>query len=365
METGGACEHVFVPATILHADLDAFYASVAQRDQPSLRGRPVVVGGGVVLAASYEARAFGLRSGMGGRERRRRCPQAIVAPVDWEACLGASREVREVFRATGADVRPVSIDEAFLYVEGLKRRPREVAEEIRRKVRGRVGLTITVGGGATRLIAKMAGAAAKPDGLRIVEPEQERAFLYPLPLTALWGLGPRSAEKLHARGWRTVGDLAELEERDLVAVLGRGQGRTVHALAHNRELRTTAPPRRGRRSFGAQAALGRPQHAPEALEAALQRVVGRVGARMARAGRVGRTVVLRVRFGDYSRATRSRTLPVASASEETLLAAARDLLAEVLPVAGRRGLTLVGITVTNLDSPAADGQLSLDVGSRK
>ena len=324
----------------------------------------MVVGGGVVLAASYEARAYGVRSGMGGRERRRRCPQAIVAPVDWDACAAASRAVREVFRATGARVRPVSIDEAFLYVDDLPRSPREIAEEVRREVRARVGLAITVGGGATRLIAKVAGATAKPDGLRIVEPEEERAFLRPLPLTALWGLGPRSAEKLHARGWRTVGDLAELEERELIAVLGRGQGRTVHALAHNRELRSTAPPRRGRRSFGAQSALGRPQHAPEAIEAALQRVVSRVSARMTKAGRVGRTVVLRVRYGDYSRATRSHTLPVASAAEETLLAAARDLLAAVLPAATRRGLTLVGITVTNLDAPAADGQLALDVGSR-
>jgi DNA polymerase IV len=346
-----------VPAAILHADLDAFYASVAQRDDPTLRGRPVVVGEGVVLAASYEARAFGVRSAMGGRERRRRCPQAVVVAPDWEACSAASRAVREVLRATGAVVRPVSVDEAFLDVGGLGRPARDVAEEVRREVRAQVGLPITVGGGATRLIAKMAGAAAKPDGLRIVEPEEERAFLHPLPLTALWGLGPRSAEKLHARGWRTIGDLAELEERELVAVLGRGQGRTVHALAHNREVRSVRPPRRGRRSFGAQSAR-RARTRAEADDA-LRHVVERVSARMARAGRVGRTVVLRVRFADFSRATRSVTMPTATAAAPTLLAAGRDLLAEVLPAE----LTLVGITVTNLELPAPEGQLALHVGS--
>ena len=349
-----------MPATILHADLDAFYASVAQRDVPSLRGRPVVVGGGVVLAASYEARAFGVRSAMGGRERRRRCPQAVVVSPDWDACKEASRAVREIFRATGARVRPVSIDEAFLYIEGLPATPHALGEEIRRAVRARVGLPITVGGGTSRLVAKMAGAAAKPDGLRIVEPGQERAFMQPLPLTALWGLGPRSAEKLHARGLRTIGDLCELDEAALVAILGRGQGKTIHALAHNRELRPVKP-RSGRRSFGAQSALGRPERSPEALDAALARVVDRVSTRMEKAGRVGRTVVLRLRFDDYTRATRSQTLTVASAAPATLLAAARDLLAEVLPTATRRGLTLVGITVTNLDAPAPEGQLSLEV----
>jgi DNA polymerase IV len=351
---------VFVRASILHADLDAFYASVAQRDDPSLRGKPVVVGGGVVLAASYEARAFGVRSAMGARERRRLCPQAVVAPSNWEACLEASRAVREIFRETGAEVRPVSIDEAFLDVRRLDRSSWAIGAEIRHAVRTRVGLPITVGGGTSRLVAKMAGAAAKPDGLRIVEAGDERAFMHPLPLTALWGLGPRSAEKLHARGWRTVGDLAELDEQELVAVLGRGQGVTVHALAHDRELRPVKP-RRGRRSFGAQSALGRPVHSPDAFDAALRRVVERVGSRMAKADRVGRTVVLRLRFGDYSRATRSQTLPVATSAVPTLLAAGRDLLAEVMPGATRRGLTLVGITVTNLDAPAPEGQLSLEV----
>jgi len=347
--------------TLLHADLDAFFASVAQRDDPSLRGRPVVVGGGVVMAASYEARAFGVRSGMRGVERRRLCPQAVVAKSDWDACLEASQAVRAVMRDTGARVRPASIDEAFLDVGGLDATPSEIGAAIRSGVRERVGLPITVGGGRTRLVAKMAGAAAKPDGLRIVEPEEEEAFLHPLALGKLWGLGPSSAAKLHAQGLRTVGDLADLSEMELVAILGRGPGKTVFALAQNVEMRS-ARPRRGRRSFGAQSALGEPQHSPAALDEALARVVERVSARMQKAERVGRTVVLRLRYEDYAtRATRSQTLPVATAAAPTLLAATRDLLAEVMPAAGRRGLTLVGITVTNLDEPATAGQLVLDV----
>ncbi len=346
---------------LLHADLDAFYASVAQRDDPTLRGRPVVVGGGVVLAASYEARAHGVKSGMRGAVWRRLCPGAAVTRADWEACLEASRAVRAIFEETGARVRSTSIDEAFLDVEGLSDSPAEIGEAIRGAVRGRVGLPITVGGGSTRLVAKMAGAAAKPDGLRIVAPGDEEAFLHPLPLASLWGLGPSSAAKLHARGFRTVGDLAELGEPELVGILGRGPGKTVFALARNVELRPVRP-RRGRTSFGAQSALGRPQRSPAALDVALKRVVTRVSARMQKAGRVGRTVVLRLRFDDYtSRATRSQTLPTATAATPTLLAAARDLLSEVLPAAGSRGLTLVGISVTNLEEPAGSAQLVLEL----
>ncbi len=352
-----------VRTMILHADLDAFYASVAQRDDPTLRGKPVVVGAGVVLAASYEARAFGVRSGMSGRERRLVCPQAVVARADFEACLKASRAVRRVLEKTGARVRPASIDEAFLEIGHLDASPEEIGAQIRAEVWDKVGLPITVGGGSTRLIAKMAGSAAKPDGLRIVAPGEELSFLRPLPLASIWGLGPSSAAKLHARGLRTVGDLAELGEAEVIAILGKGPGRTVYGLARNSEVRREVRVRSGgRRSFGAQSALGRPQRSPEAVDRALARVVVRVSERMEKAGRVGRTVVLRLRYDDYTtRTTRSLTMPMATASAPTLLDAARDLMAEAMPDALDRGLTLVGITVTNLAEPKPEGQMALEL----
>jgi nucleotidyltransferase/DNA polymerase involved in DNA repair len=349
-----------VPADVLHADLDAFFASVEQRDDPRLRGKPIAVGGGVIMAASYEARAYGVESALGGSEARRRCPDLIVVPGRWEAYRDASKAVRRVFEATGARVHVVSVDEAFLDARGLDRPPRAIAETIRREVREQIGLPITVGVARTRLLAKMASASAKPDGLRVVEPDDEDAFLLPLPLEKLWGLGPSSARKLHARGLRTVGDVAELEESELIAVLGRGPGRQVHALAHNQVIRSLGPRRPGRVSFGAQSALGRPPRRTLAeVDVPLARVTERVAQRMGARERVGRTVVLRLRFGDYTRATRSCTLPRATAEADTILAALRDLLAESATDVRRRGLTLVGVTVTNLDAPAEAGQLTL------
>jgi DNA polymerase-4 len=348
-----------VSATILHADLDAFFASVEQRDDPSLCGKPVAVGGGVVMAASYEARAYGVRSAMGGREARRLCPHLTVVHGRWEAYSEASRAVRAVFDATGARVSPVSVDEAFLDARDLDVPARAVAERIRREVRDQVGLPITVGVARTRLLAKMAGNAAKPDGLKVVAPEDEDAFWLPLGLEALWGLGPSSARKLHARGLRTIRDLTELGEPEFVAILGKGPGRSVHYLVANRATRPRPATRRGRVSFGAQSALGRPRRAPDELDEALTRVTDRVTSRMAKRARVGRTVVLRLRFGDYSRATRSCTLPRATAEAPTILTALRALLADAAPEVRRLGLTLVGVTVTNLDGEPDAGQLSL------
>jgi DNA polymerase-4 len=350
---------MFVRASILHADLDAFFASVAQRDDPALRGKPIAVGGGVILAASYEARAYGVRSAMGGREARRLCPDLITVRGSWEAYREASQAVRAVFEATGARVSMMSVDEAFLDAREVDAEPRALAERIRREVREQVGLPITVGVARTRLLAKIAGNTAKPDGLRVVEPEDEDAFWLPLPLEQVWGLGPSSARKLHARGLRTVRDLTELSEAQIVAVLGKGPGRGVHYLIANRATRPRDPRRRGRVSFGAQSALGRPRRAPEELDDALARVVDRVADRMRKRERVGRTVVLRLRFGDYSRATRSTTLDHATAEAPTILAALRALLAEAMPDVRRQGLTLVGVTVTNLDGVPDSGQLTL------
>jgi DNA polymerase-4 len=348
-------------ATILHADLDAFYASVEQRDDPRLRGRPVIVGPGVVLAASYEARAFGVRSAMGATQARRLCPQAIVVPARWQAYVEASKAVFEVFEYTAPVVERLSIDEAFLDVAGLEAfsgSPSEIAARLRREVRERVGLPISVGVARTKLLAKVASGVAKPDGLLVVAPDGELAFLHPLRVERLWGIGPATAAKLHARDITTVGQAARLAEAALISILGPSSGRRLHALAHNRDV----PPvrvRRGRRSFGAQSALGRSRRSPDALDAVLVGVVDRVTRRMRASERAGRTVVLRLRFGDFSRATRSHTLSHSTAASETILTTLRALLRVATPAIERQGLTLLGVTVTNLDGTGGAKQLVL------
>jgi len=349
-----------VEANILHADLDAFYASVEQRDDPRLRGRPVIVGGGVVLAASYEAKAFGIRTAMGGGEARRLCPQAVVVSPRMSAYAEASRAVFAVFDDTTPLVEGISIDEAFLDVRGLRRiagSPREIAVRLRRDVLDRVGLPITVGIARTKFLAKVASGVAKPDGLLLVPPDGELAFLHPLPVERLWGVGPVTAGKLHERGITTVGEVARLGEGVLVAILGRAAGRQLHALAHNRDPRRVRA-RRRRRSMGAQHALGRTPRSPAAIDAVLLGLVDRVTRRLRAARRVCRTVVLRLRFADFSRATRSHTLPEATAQTRVVLATARDLLAAATPTIERRGLTLVGVALSNLDD--AGGQLAFE-----
>jgi DNA polymerase-4 len=342
-------------ASILHADLDAFYASVEQRDDPSLRHRPVIVGGGVVLAASYEARAFGVRTAMGEYQARRLCPRAIVVPPRMNAYTEASRAVFEVFEDTTPLVEPLSIDEAFLDVGGLRRiagSPAEIAARLRRQVRERVGLPITVGVARTKFLAKVASGVGKPDGLLVVPPDRELAFLHPLPVERLWGVGKVTAQKLHDCGIITVGEVAALDEATIIAVVGVASGRHLHALAHNRDPRPVQTGRR-RRSMGAQRALGRRPRSAEEIDASLMSLVDRVPGRMRAAGRVGRTVVLRLRFSDYSRAARSRTLAQATAHTGTILTAARTLLAAAEPTISQRGLTLIGVAVTQLDNDDA------------
>jgi DNA polymerase IV len=346
-------EHTFVTeARILHADLDAFYASVEQRDDARLRGRPVIVGGGVVLAASYEAKAYGVRTAMGGRQARRLCPDAVVVRPRMSAYSEASKAVYRVFEDTTPLVEGLSIDEAFLDVRGLERlagTPVEIAVRLRSDVLERVGLPITVGVARTKFLAKVASGVAKPDGLLLVPPDRELAFLHPLPVERLWGVGPVTAEKLRRRGIRTVGEVAELAETALVAMLGRASGRHLHALAHNRDPRPVQVGRR-RRSIGAQCALGRRPRSLDAIDTVLVGLVDRVTGRMRRAGRVGRTVVLRLRFDDFSRATRSHTLARATAETQTILLTARHLLATATPMIERQGLTLVGVAVANLEN---------------
>ena len=348
---------MFVPGigTILHADVDAFYASVEQRDDPRLRGRPVIVGGGVVLAASYEAKARGVRTAMSGRQARRLCPRAIVVPPRMSAYAEASKAMFRIFEDATPLVEGLSIDEAFLDVRGLERiagTPTEIAVRLRRDVREHVGLPITVGVARTKFLAKVASGVAKPDGLLVVPSDRELAFLHPLPVERLWGVGPVTASKLHGRAITTVGQVAQLGEAALVCILGRAAGRHLHALAQNRDLRPVQV-RRRRRSIGSQRALGRSPRSPDAVDAIVVGLVDRVTRRMRAAGRVGRTVVLRLRFDDFSRATRSHTLPLATAHTETILATARGLLTAAMPMIELQGLTLVGVAVANLDDDGA------------
>ncbi|MDX6512768.1 MAG: polymerase, partial [Gaiellaceae bacterium] len=347
------CEHMFVSdeATILHADLDSFYASVEQRDDPRLRGRPVIVGMGVALAASYEAKAYGVYTPMGGAQARRLCPHAIVVAPRMHAYSEASKAVYKVFDDTTPLVEGLSIDEAFLDVRGLRRlagTPAEIAARLKRAVLERVGLPITVGVARTKFLAKVASGVAKPDGLLVVPPDRELAFLHPLAVERLWGVGPVTAGKLRARGITTVGQVALLAEATLVSMLGRAAGRHLHALAHNRDPRPVQVGRR-RGSIGSQRALGRSPKTPAAVDAVLVGLVDRVTRRMRAARRIGRTVVLRLRFDDFSRATRSHTLPCATAHTETVLATARALFAIAMPMIERQGLTLVGIAVAKLE----------------
>jgi DNA polymerase-4 len=352
-------------ATILHADLDAFYASVEQRDDPRLRSRPVIVGAGVVLAASYEAKAYGVRTAMGGRRARRLCPHAIVVPPRMSAYSEASKAVYRVFDDATPLVEGLSIDEAFLDVRGMGRiagTPSEIAARLRRDVLERVGLPITVGIARTKFLAKVASGVAKPDGLLVVPPDRELAFLHALPIEHLWGVGQVTARKLHEQGIATVGQVSRLGEAALVSMLGRGSGRHLHALSHNRDPRPVQT-RRRRGSIGSQRALGRSPRSPDAIDAVVIGLVDRITRRMRTAGRVGRTVVLRLRFGDFSRATRSHTLPYATSHTDTILATARGLLAAAMPTIERQGLTLVGISVANLDDDRAV-QLSLPFNGR-
>ena len=337
-------------ATVLHADLDAFYASVEQRDAPELRGRPVIVGGGVVLAASYEAKARGIRTAMGGRQARDLCPEAIVVPPRMEAYSAASKEVFAIFRDTTPLVEGLSIDEAFLEVGGLRHivgTPEQVAVRLRERVKAEVGLAISVGVARTKFLAKVASAVSKPDGLLVVEPDREQEFLLPLPVERLWGVGAVTAAKLHRYGIRTVGELAELEAATTERMLGRAAGAHLHALARLRDPRPVEPTRR-RSSIGSQRALGTKPRSPEELDLFLTQIVDRLTRRLRDGDRVCRTVVLRLRFGDFTKATRSNTVGRATDRTWTILAVAQALLAASLPEIAERGITLIGLSLSQL-----------------
>jgi DNA polymerase IV len=349
---------MFVPM-ILHADVDAFFASVAQRDDPGLRGLPTVVGSWVVMAASYEARAFGIRGGMPTARARRLCPRLRIADHSWEAYSEASRAVFTIFERHVEAVQPGSLEEAFLDAPGATAdEAAALGARLRAEVREEVGLPLSVGVAGTKVLAKIASRSAKPDGLYVVPPGGELDYLYPLPVERIWGVGPATAGRLHAHAIRTVGEAAALSEPELMVILGKAAGRYVHAVAHNREPRPVQR-RRGRRSFGAQRALGRRPRTRQDLDGALDDLADRLCRRMQSKARAGRTVVLRLRFGDYTKAARSRTLGWATDDARAIAGAARELLDAATPVIERRGITMIGLAVTNLHPAVGAEQLLL------
>jgi DNA polymerase-4 len=330
-----------------------------------MRGTPLIVGGGVVLSASYEARAQGVRTAMGGRQAMALCPDAVVVPPRMSAYMEASRAVFAVFAETAPLVEALSIDEAFLDVRGLERitgTPLEIAVRLKAAVREAMDLPITVGIARTKFLAKVASGVAKPDGLLLVPCEHELDFLHPLEVERLWGVGNVTGAKLRAHGIVTVGQVAALPEAELVGLVGRAGGRHLHALANNQDARRVRPGRR-RRSIGAQRALGRRPRPPEEIASILMGLVDRVTRRLRAGGRAARTVILRLRFSDFSRCTRSRTMPEPTARTSVIAATAAELLAGAQPAIAARGLTLVGVSLTNLVS-SMPAQLPLEAPPR-
>jgi DNA polymerase-4 len=346
--------------------MDAFYASVEQRDDPALRGKPVIVGTGVVLACSYEAKARGIYTTMNGAQARRVCPEAIVVPTRMEAYSEASKAVYDIFRETSPLVEAISIDEAFLDVRGLDHisgSPREIAARLRRDVLEQVGLPISVGVARTKFLAKVASGACKPDGLLVVPVEGESEFLHPLPIERLWGVGKVTAEKLHAMGIRTVGDIARCPESALVAGLGPNAGRRLLALANHQDPRPVTP-REPRRSIGAQSAFPKGSRTFEEIEALGAGLVDRIARRLRKADKVCRTVTVGFRFGDFSRASRSHTLGGVTDQTGQILAAVRELLAAARPMIAEKDLTLLSVSLENLDTADAV-QMELPLGGEE
>jgi DNA polymerase IV len=342
--------------SILHVDLDAFYASVEQLADPSLRGRPVIVGGlgnrGVVAAASYEARRYGVHSAMPMARARRACPDGVFLSPRFEAYSEASRTVMGILRSITALVEPIALDEAFLDVAGARRGQGsgpEIGAVIRRRVRSETGLVASVGAATTKLLAKLASELAKPDGLLVVEPGTELRFLHPLPVERLWGVGPATKQRLARLGVTTVGDLAGLPEPALVAALGPANGHHLHALAHNRDDRAVEPAREVK-SIGHEETFPVDVVERSVLEREIVRMSERVGARVRAAGRAARTVQLKVRYHDFRTITRSHTEIDPTDLAADIASAARALLDSV-DLGG--GVRLLGVSVHQLEEGTA------------
>jgi len=338
-------------ATILHADLDAFYASVEQLLDPALRGRPIAVGGGVVLAASYEARAFGVRGGMSGFEARRLCPHLRFVGGHFRDYQRLADQVMDVFRDFTPVIERISIDEAFLDVGGaihLFGAPAVIATDIRRRVRTEIGLPLSIGVACTKHLAKVASQVAKPDGLVVVEADRERAFLDPLPVELMWGVGPATRERLAGRGIRTIGELAAVAPEVLQHLLGTAVGAKLSSLAGNRDPRRVEAPRRAG-SVGAQSAIGRRVVSSETVHTTIAHLADRVASRLRAADLAGRTVTVRVRFPGMRSVTRSLSLADPVNSTRTITEIAVSLVGVALaeePL--ERDVTLLGVAVSHL-----------------
>ena len=349
--------------SILHVDLDAFYASVEQLERPELRGRPVIVGGlgprGVVAAASYEARRFGVYSATPMARARRACPEGVFVAPRFDVYGEKSAAVMAILRSFTPLVEPIASDEAFLDVSGSARihgRGRDCAMAIRARVRDETGLTASVGVAGTKLLAKLASDLAKPDGLLVVEPGTELDFLHPLPVERLWGVGPATRGRLASRGITTVGALAAMSERDLVTLVGDAHGRHLHALAWNRDERPVDPGREVK-SIGHEETFATDRRDLPSLERAIGSLADGVAARLRRAGRVGRTVQLKVRYAGFRTITRSRTLRAPSDVAAEIAAIATSLLRDVPDL--DEGVRLLGVSVQQLSVNGAPVQPDL------
>ncbi len=353
-------------ATILHADLDAFYASVEQLLDPSLRGKPIAVGGGVVLAASYEAKAYGVTGGMGGRKARQLCPHLTFVGGHFKEYQRLGDQVIDIMRDFTPLVERISIDEAFLEVAGsvhLLGSPKRMAIEIRRRTRAEAGLPVSVGVAHTKHLAKIASQVAKPDGLLIVEPADELRFLHPLPVELMWGVGPVTKARLAERGITTIGELAATPGHSLEHLLGRAVGTKLGSLAWNRDPRAIETTHRAR-SVGAQSAMGRQDISIQLIRMTLRHLADRVATRLRAKERAGKTVTIRVRFAEMQSVTRSVTLPGAISATPILAEVAHSLVNTALTDHPEQEvITLLAISVSQLvQEPALQLELPIELG---
>jgi DNA polymerase-4 len=344
-------------ASILHVDLDAFYAAVEQLDDPSLRGRPVVVGGlgkrGVVSTASYEARPFGVHSAMPMARARKACPYAVFLAPRMKRYDEKSREVMAILDDVTPLVEQLSVDEAFLDVSGARRRigpPVEVARLIRRRIQIEAGLSASVGVASTKFLAKLGSELAKPDGLLEIPAGEERAFLAPLPVSRLWGVGPATLTKLDRMGLRKIGDIAAVDEAVLTRALGASLGAHLAALARNDDPRVVVP-ERDAKSIGAEETYGDDLRTRDACARELLRLTDRVCERLRHAGLTARTITLKIRFADFETRTRARTLATPTDVSTVVLATARELLEEFDVM---RGIRLLGVSCAQFGDAEPD-----------
>jgi DNA polymerase-4 len=353
-------------ATILHADLDAFYASVEQLLDPRLRGRPIAVGGGVVLAASYEARLFGVRSGMAGRQARQLCPELVFVGGHFDEYQRLGDAAIAVLGDFTPSIERISIDEAFADVGGcthLFGSPAEIARTVRSRVRAELGLPISIGVARTKHLAKIASQVAKPDGLVVVDPETELEFLHELPVGLMWGVGPATEARLAKMGITTIGQLARSAPRSVERLLGHAVGRKLTDLAWNRDPRPIQTRRRAH-SAGAQSALGRQPAIERVFRPTLHHLADRIAARLRAKSLAGRTVTVRVRFANLRSVTRAVTLSTPISATRALAEVAEDLVRGVLADhRDEKTISLVAISVSHLDAhPIVQLELPLGLG---